>query len=54
MLLLSLVLLWADALPGRRAAAAATADPLRARLRKLLLVLVTPFAPFLDYAKGVP
>src|SRR5580704_16890838 len=35
-----LVLPCADALPGRRAAAAAMANPLTARLRKSLLVLI--------------
>src|SRR6267143_5870061 len=40
MLLPSLVLPCADALPGRRAAAAVMADPLTARLRKSLLVLI--------------
>ena len=40
MLLPSLVLPRADALPGRSAAAAVMADPLTARLRKSLLVLI--------------
>src|SRR3979411_2367333 len=39
-MLLSFVLPCADALPGRSTAAAVMADPLTARLRKSLLVLI--------------